>query len=128
MGQTGPTHFGPQPEWAGLARFPAIPTDISPFALTYGMEAIIPTEIGMPTLRTDVPEQLSIESIIKDLDTTDELSETATVQIASYHFRLANLYNRRVKPQVFQLGDLVLRKVFKNIANPVAGKFQPNWE
>ena len=25
MGQTGPAHFGPQPEWAGPARFPAIP-------------------------------------------------------------------------------------------------------
>ena len=24
MGQNGPAHFGPQPEWAGPARFPAI--------------------------------------------------------------------------------------------------------
>ena len=31
------------------------PTGISPFALTYGMEAIILMEIGMPTLRTDMP-------------------------------------------------------------------------
>ena len=31
------------------------PTGISPFAITYGMEAIIPMEIGMPTIRTDVP-------------------------------------------------------------------------
>ena len=62
------------------------------------MEAIIPTEIGMPTLRTDVPEQLSTESIIKDLDKVDELCETAAVRIASYHHRLENLYNRRMKP------------------------------
>ena len=54
----------------------------------------------MPTLRTDVPEQLSIESMIKDLDTADELHKTAVVQIASYHRRLENLYNRRVKPRV----------------------------
>ena len=26
------------------------PTDISPFALTYGMEAVIPTEVGLPTI------------------------------------------------------------------------------
>ena len=32
------------------------PTGISPFALTYGREAIIPTKIGMPTLLTDMPE------------------------------------------------------------------------
>ena len=32
------------------------PTGIFPFAITYGMEAIIPTKIGMPTILTDVPE------------------------------------------------------------------------
>ena len=32
------------------------PTGISLFEITYGMEAIIPTEIGMPTVRTDIPE------------------------------------------------------------------------
>ena len=90
------------------------------------MEVIIPTEIGMPTLRIDVPEKLNIESIIKDLDTANELRETAAVRIASYHRRFANLYNRRVKPRVFQPGDLVLRKVFENTTYPVAGKFQPN--
>ena len=74
------------------------PINISQFVLTYGMEDLIPTEIGMPTFRTDVPEKLSTESIIKDLDTADELRETADVHIASYHRRLANLYNRRVKP------------------------------
>ena len=66
--------------------------------------------------------------MITDLDTVDELHETIAVRIASYHHRLANLYNRRVKPRVFQPGNLVLRKVFENTANPVARKFQPNWE
>ena len=79
----------------------------------------------MPTLRTDVLEQLSIESMIKDFDTVDELRETTAVRIAYYHRRLANLYNRRVKPRVFQLGDMVLRKVFENTANPVAESFSP---
>ena len=99
------------------------PTGISPFALTYGMEAIIPTEIGMPTLRTDMPEPLSIESLIKDLGMVDELRETTTIRVASYHRRLANIYNRRMKPRVFQPGDLVLRKVFENTADIVVGKY-----
>ena len=86
------------------------------------MEAIIPTEIGMPMLRTDIPEQLSTESIIKDLDIMDELRETAAVRVAFYHRRLANLYNKCVKPQVFQPRDMVLRKVFENTVDPVAGK------
>ena len=50
------------------------------------------------------------------------------MRIASYHCRLANLYNRCVKPRMFQPGDLILRKIFENTADPSAGKFQPNWE
>ena len=92
------------------------------------MEAIIPIEIGVPMLQTDIPEQLSKEFIIKDLDTTDELYETVVVRVASYNRRLANIYNRHVKPRVFQPGDLVLRKVFENTADSVVGKFQANWE
>ena len=75
-----------------------------------------------------MPEQSSTESIIKDLDMADELRETAAVRVASYHRRLANLCNKCVKTRVFQPGDLVLRKVFENTVDPVAGKFQANWE
>ena len=104
------------------------PTRVSPFALTYGMEAIILMEIGMPTIRVEIPEKANAEAIDKDLDTTEELREAATVRIASYLQRLVNLCNRRVKPRIFLLGELVLRRVFENKANPIDGKFQPNWE
>ena len=115
----------PEVLWAHrtIARWP---TGISPFTLTYGMVAIVPTEIGMPTLRTDLPEQSNAETVIKDLDTTDELRKAAAVRIASYHNRLANLYNRHVKPRMFQPGDLVLRKVFENTIDSSAEKFQPH--
>ena len=103
-------------------------TDKSPFALTYGMEAIVPTEIGMPTLQTDLAEQSNAETVIKDLDTANELREAAAVRMASYNSRLENLYNRCVKPRMFQSGDLVLRKIFEKTADPSAEKFQPNWE
>ena len=59
---------------------------------------------------------------------SDEQREAATIRITFYQHRLANSYNRRVKPQVFRSGDLVLRKVFENTADPTTGKFQPNWE
>ena len=75
-----------------------------------------------------MPEQSNTEFIIKELDTADEMCETAAVRIAAYHLRLENLYNKHVKPRVFQLGNMVLRKVFENTGDPVAGKFQANWE
>ena len=92
------------------------------------MEAVIPTEIGLPTIRTDTPESGNAESVVRELDVSDELREAAAIRITSYHRRLANSYNKRVKPRVFQPGDLVLRKVFENTVDPMTGKFQPNWE
>ena len=90
------------------------------------MEAIIPTEISMPTIRIGIPDQENAELVIKDLDKVDELRESTSVRIASYQRRLGNSYNKRVKPRMFQPGDLVLRKVFENTIDLVAGKFQPN--
>ena len=59
-------------------------TGVSPFALTYGMEAIIPIEIGMPMLRTEVLGIANVEAISKDLDMVDELLEVTAISIASY--------------------------------------------
>ena len=59
---------------------------------------------------------------------TDEQQEAAAIRITSYQRRLANSYNKRVKPWVFWPGDLVLRKIFENTADLTVGKFQPNWE
>ena len=87
------------------------------------MEAVILTEVGLPTIHTDTPDSENAESIVRELDVSDELPEAATICITSYQCCLANSYNIRVKPRVFQSGDLVLRKVFENTANPTVGKF-----
>ena len=70
------------------------PTGISPFTLTYGIEAIIPTEIGLSTIRIVTPESENAESIARDLDVSDELWEDAAISIMSYQRRLANSYKR----------------------------------
>ena len=65
------------------------------------MEAIIPIEIGMPTLRIEVPRTVNAEAISKDLDMEDELWEAAAICIASYQQRMTNLYNKHIKPCAF---------------------------
>ena len=77
------------------------PTGDSPLTFTYGMEAIIPSEIGMPMLQTEVHGIANAEAISKDLDMVDELQEPAAIRIASYQKRMANLYNKHVKPRAF---------------------------
>ena len=92
------------------------------------MEAVIPTEIGLPTIRTTTPRSENAGSVVRELDASNELREAAAIRVASYQRRLANSYNKRVRPRVFHPGDIVLRNVFENTTDPTAGKFQPNWE
>ena len=87
------------------------------------MEAIISTEIAVPTLQTEIHKKANTESISKDLDMIDELREAMTIRIASYQQRITNLYNKRVRQRAFRAEDLVLRRVFENMADPTAGKF-----
>ena len=62
---------------------------------------IIPTEIRMPTIRTEIPGKTNTEAITKDLDMADELREAAAIRIASYQQRLTNLYNMSVRLRTF---------------------------
>ena len=68
------------------------------------MEAIIPIEIGMPTLRKEILEKANTEAIAKDLDMVVELHEAEATRMASYQQRMANL------PHAFRAEDIALRK------------------
>ena len=62
------------------------------------------------------------------LDLLDEVRATAEQRIARYQDLMAKHYNARVKPQHFQIGDLVLRKVTTATKDPAQGKLGPNLE
>ena len=66
----------------------------------------------MPIIRAEVPMEASTETIIKDLDTADELREVAAVRINSYQQRLTSWHNRRVKPCTFKAGGISPKKGF----------------
>ncbi|RVW73264.1 Pro-Pol polyprotein [Vitis vinifera] len=108
---------------------PGRPTGNTPFALTYGMDAVIPTEIGLPTIRTDAAKQEDANTELgRNLDWADEVRESAAIRMADYQQRASAHYNRKVKPRNFKNGTLVLRKVFENTVEVGVGKFQANWE
>ena len=51
----------------------------------YGMEAVIPLEVGLPTIRSEnFDPDLNREAIALELDLADERRERALVHIASY--------------------------------------------
>ena len=58
---------------------------VSKFALTYGMEAIILTEIGMPTPATEILGKTNTEVITKDLYMATNPREAIFICIATYN-------------------------------------------
>ncbi|RVW28611.1 hypothetical protein CK203_100886 [Vitis vinifera] len=101
---------------------PGRPTGNTPFALAYGMDAVIPTEIGLPTIRTDAAKQNDANTELgRNLDWTDEVRESAAIRMADYQQRASAHYNRKVRPRSFKNGTLVLRKVFENTAEWAQG-------
>ena len=108
---------------------PGRPIGNTPFALTYGTDVVIPTEVGMPTARTAVQGQRNEgDELAKHLDWANEAREAASIRMAAYQQKVAAYYNRRVQPRIFKEGSLVLRKTFENTAEKGAGKLQANWE
>ena len=73
---------------------PGRPMGSTPFALTYGMNAVIPMEIGMPIARTVIQGQRDeIQELQRHLDWADEARGNATIRMASYHQRPITHYN-----------------------------------
>uniref|UniRef100_A0A2N9F3W1 Uncharacterized protein n=1 Tax=Fagus sylvatica TaxID=28930 RepID=A0A2N9F3W1_FAGSY len=104
-------------------------TNETPFALAFGVEAVIPLEIGMPTIRTtEFAVQTNEDNLRRDLDLVEERRELAVVRLAAYQQRLKREHNKNVKTRTFRIGDLVLRKVMANTRRPNEGKLGPNWE
>ncbi|XP_074306470.1 uncharacterized protein LOC141641717 [Silene latifolia] len=108
---------------------PKVATGQTPFSLVFGVEAVIPSEVRVPTHRYGcITEDRNQVEMASSLDTIDELRTNAQIRMSSYRQTVARSYNKNVKVRTLQVGDLVLRKVFQNTKNQQAGKFAYNWE
>ncbi|GJZ25067.1 reverse transcriptase domain-containing protein [Tanacetum coccineum] len=98
------------------------------FSLTYGTEAVIPTEIGMPILRTtEVDVVRNDEALEVYLDLLEEKSEQAAIREAKSKRKMEKYYNAKVRSTSFKLGDLVYRNNDASHAEQ-GGKLGPKWE
>nr|GEY77655.1 reverse transcriptase domain-containing protein [Tanacetum cinerariifolium] len=69
----------------------------TPFSLTYGTEAVIPTEIRMPTYRTAVVNVVNNDEELRlNLDLLEERRERTAVREAKSKSKMTNYYNARV--------------------------------
>ncbi|GJT42089.1 reverse transcriptase domain-containing protein [Tanacetum coccineum] len=82
----------------------------TPFSLTYGTEAVIPAEIGMPTFRTaELDMAKNDEALQINLELLEEKREQAAITEAKSKRQMEKYYNAKVRNTSFKPGDLVYR-------------------
>nr|GEY68887.1 reverse transcriptase domain-containing protein [Tanacetum cinerariifolium] len=100
----------------------------TPFSLTYGTEAVIPAEIGMPTLRTAKVDLVgNNEALEINLDLLEERRDEAAIREAKRKAKMKKCYNSKIRNTSFKPGDLLY---LNNDASRVkdTGKLGPKWE
>ena len=101
-------------------------TDQTPFALVYGAEAILPTELIYEPPRVLTYDELEQERLWQD-DVTllEEDRFRVAVRAARYQQALRRYHSRKVHARSFEEGDLVLRHI-QSAKN--SNKLMPKWE
>jgi len=116
----------PQVLWAYRCT-PHGTTGESPFNLTYGTNAMLPVEVGEPTLRREMQNlDVNCRRMREELDWTTERRERAAVRAEACKRMVARRYNAKVKPRSFIRGDLVWRKTNKARKKSAQGKLAPD--
>jgi len=106
---------------------PQLTTQETPYCLAYGVYAMIPVEIGEPSLRHRLFDaRLNEESMLTSLDLVQELRDQVRIREEASKLRAQRRYNTKVKPRSFHQRDLVWRMA--SAARKHEGKFSPNWE
>ena len=83
-----------------------IDTSETPFALSFGIEAVIPVEIGLASPRAlNYKAATNSFQLSVSLDLLEELREKAQVRQAAYQHRVSRFFNSKVSPRSFAVGD-----------------------
>jgi len=88
-------------------------TGHTPFSLACGSEAIIPVEIEVPSHQVIYYNPKTNKNLLlESLDMVKEKQKEADLRAAAHRHRVARYHNIRVQPRTFEVGDLVLKRVF----------------
>ena len=106
-------------------------TGATPFSLVYGMEAVLPIEVEIPSMRilmeTKLEEAEWIQNRFDQLNLIDEKRLTSLCHGQLYQKRLKRAFDKKVRVREFREGDLVLKKILP-IHKDSRGKWTPNYE
>ncbi|KAM1515645.1 hypothetical protein ACFX10_014724 [Malus domestica] len=112
---------------------PRSATATTPYALTYGHDAVLPVELSINSLR--LIEQSSLFSAEYNQSMRQELEDLEEARLDAYNLLVAQkqiaerAYNQKVRQKTFGEGELVWQTVLPvGLKDPRFGKWSPNWE
>ena len=99
---------------------------LTPFFLTYGSEAVLPSDLdyGAPRVKAFDPE-MAAEAKRDAMEVLVEARLGTLHQSARYQQTLHRYHERRIRERTLQVGDLVLRRV---MSTKDKHKLSPPWE
>ncbi|KAL5549470.1 hypothetical protein UlMin_004701 [Ulmus minor] len=104
-------------------------TGETPFSLAYGVDAVVPVELGIPTFRIEnFTEEDNDVLLALASDLLEEKRDKAQLRATALQQTVARHYNSKVKLRRFTKGDLVIRRIFLNTKEKGVGVLGPNWE
>ena len=100
-----------------------------PFSLAYGIDVVVPVELGILTFRVEnFSEEDNDILLALASDLLKEKHEKAQLRATTLQQIVAKHYNSKVRLRHFTKGYLVLRRIFINTKEKGVGVLGPNWE
>ena len=104
-------------------------TGFTPFQLVYRLEATLPIECDIPSLKLAIkllPNTTPVEEHLLYLERLDETCQLASLDIEAQKKRVKTHFDQTVNPRYFTEGDLVL--LYDQASDKLgASKFEPMW-
>ncbi|XP_057452239.1 uncharacterized protein LOC130744063 [Lotus japonicus] len=105
----------------------------TPFKLTYGHEAVLPTEIYLQSCRVqrqmEIPSKDYWSMMLDEMVDLDEERLLALDMLIRQKERIVRAYSKKVKSRSFIRGDYVWKVILPmDKRNRNYGKWAPNWE
>ncbi|KAL0448157.1 UNVERIFIED_CONTAM: hypothetical protein Slati_1943600 [Sesamum latifolium] len=101
-----------------------MPTQSTPYALVYGVEAVLPLEQQIPSLRIAIQEGLTEEENarqrLEELEALDEKRLEAQQRLECYQARLSKAFNKKVRPLAVRRPIITTHRM--------GNKFLPKWD
>ncbi|XP_070017239.1 uncharacterized protein [Nicotiana sylvestris] len=116
----------PKVLWA-YRTMPKTSTGETPYSLVYGTIAVMPVEVGEPSLRySHESESRNDESRRHDLDEAEERRDMAYIRMIAQKQQAERYYNKKAKVRPFIVGDYVLKAKTQASKDPREGKLGTN--